>query len=148
MRQRLDNIFMIHKRELSDSMGESGSSLLYLLQYYPVHDRLNIFLNISVPPMTFLFSLEHLTRIASDILYVPLCFPLPQHIPHGLHLKAGLPSLIACIFASAHPARIASDHPVPVHHRLGLCLSTSRTDCIGKITQMQCYKTTQHAVSW
>ena len=29
-----------------------------------------------------------------------------------------------------------------------LCLSTSRTDCISKIAQMQCHKSTQYAVSW
>ena len=73
---------------------------------------------------------------------------LPQHIPHGLHRFSTVIVDQARIFASAHPARIASSYfHAPVICQL-FCLSTSRTDCITKIAQMQCHKSTQYAVSW
>lgn len=70
-------IFMIHKRELSDSMIESGSSLFYLF-HCSAHDRLNT--------MPF-----RLFRNTPHGLHPPTRTPkstpttLPQHTPHGLH---------------------------------------------------------------
>ena len=74
------------------------------------------------------FASAHPARIASIVRVSPCAAPrpLPQHIPHGLHPVAS---------ASASSAS-------------WLCLSTSRTDCISKIAQMQCHKSTQYAVSW
>ena len=68
---------MIHKRELSDSMIESGSSLFYLF-HCSAHDRLNT--------MPF-----RLFRNTPHGLHPPTRTPkstpttLPQHTPHGLH---------------------------------------------------------------
>ena len=70
-------VFMIHKRELSDSMIESGSSLFYLF-HCSAHDRLNA--------MPF-----RLFRNTPHGLHPPTRTPkstpttLPQHTPHGLH---------------------------------------------------------------
>lgn len=70
-------VFMIHKRELSDSMIESGSSLFYLF-HCSAHDRLNT--------MPF-----RLFRNTPHGLHPPTRTPkstpttLPQHTPHGLH---------------------------------------------------------------
>ena len=75
-------------------------------------------------------------------------FPLPQHTPYGLHRG---------VQRAAELSR-----PLPQHTPYGLhlidlssawvddllCLSTPRTDCISKIAQMQCHKSTQYAVSW
>ena len=93
-------VFIIHKRELSDSRVESGSSLFYLL-HCSAHDRLNT--------MTFrsFRNIPHgLHRLPSIIIScaLSLCLStsrtdcikrrkaasrrhaaLPQHIPHGLH---------------------------------------------------------------
>ncbi len=96
---------------------------------------------------------------------------LPQHIPHGLHLghldlHAALNLLClstsrtdciasdeveteeAAIFASAHPARIASNPRDALAKHVDLCLSTSRTDCISKNARIQCYEIVQCAVRW
>ena len=54
----------------------------------------------------------------------------------------------ALSFASAHPVRIASYGIARQFQSLFLCLSTPHTDCISKIAQMQCHKSTQYAVSW
>ena len=68
---------MLHKRELSDSMVESGSSLFYLF-HCSAHDRLNT--------MPF-----RLFRNTPHGLHPPTRTPkstpttLPQHTPHGLH---------------------------------------------------------------
>ena len=51
-------------------------------------------------------------------------------------------------FASAHPTRITSGKTGAVIIDIPLCLSTSHTDYISKIAQMQCHKSTQYAVSW
>ena len=134
-------VFIIHKRELSDSRVESGSSLFYLL-HCSAHDRLNT--------MTFrsFRNIPHgLHRLPSIIIScaLSLCLStsrtdcikrrkaasrrhaaLPQHIPHGLHLRQWTQKGGAFM----------------------LCLSTSRTDCISKIAQTQCHKSTQYAVSW
>ena len=73
----LATVFMIHKRELSDSMIESGSSLFYLF-HCSAHDRLNT--------MPF-----RLFRNTPHGLHPPTRTPkstpttLPQHTPHGLH---------------------------------------------------------------
>ena len=111
-------VFMIHKRELSDSMIESVSSLFYLL-HCSAHDRLNT-----------------------------MTFRSFRNIPHGLHRGATGTTCSANSFASAHPARIASSAAKQQAADMLLCLSTSRTDCISKIAQMQCHKSTQYAVSW
>ena len=97
----LATVFMIHKRELSDSMIESGSSLFYLF-HCSAHDRLN-----TMP------------------------FRLFRNTPHGLHRWRDKPpentarlclstprTDCICVrreeqeetltFASAHPVRIAS----------------------------------------
>lgn len=68
---------MIHKRELSDSMIESGSSLFYLL-HCSTHDRLNT--------MTFrsFRNIPHGLHCIQSSISV-LSNTLPQHIPHGLH---------------------------------------------------------------
>ena len=103
-------------------MIESGSSLFYLL-HCSTHDRLNT-----------------------------MTFRSFRNIPHGLHRAFDEQTVTFDCFASAHPARIASPrfflrhksfcfasaHPariasIPVDDRFrrtGLCLSTSRTDCI------------------
>ena len=112
-------VFMIHKRELTDSMIESGSSLFYLL-HYSAHDRLNT-----------------------------TTFRSFRNIPHGLHRWSRAhtdhwnplclsTSRTDCIRSGRRKAREPDR----------LCLSTSRTDCISKIAQMQCHKSTQYAVSW
>ena len=113
---------MIHKRELSDSRVESGSSLFYLL-HCSAHDRLNTmtfrsFRNIphglhpahrngkateNSLPQHIPHGLHH---VAGRHLH--LRPPLPQHIPHGLHPDDGQQPCICHNFASAHPARIAS----------------------------------------
>ena len=111
-------IFIIHKRELSDSMIESGSSLFYLL-HCSAHDRLNT-----------------------------MTFRSFRNIPHGLHRHGEHREPDDQRFASAHPARIASHFLRRNYVYQKLCLSTSRTDCISKIAQMQCHKSTQYAVSW
>lgn len=133
-------VFIIHKRELSDSMVESGSSLFYLL-HCSAHDRLNT-----------------------------TTFRSFRNIPHGLHRGATGTTCSANSFVSAHPTRIASvtclspficaplclsTSRTDCITRTGckepshtLCLSTSRMDCISKIAQMQCHKSTQYAVSW
>ena len=72
---------MIHKRELSDSTIESGSSLFYLF-HCSAHDRLN-----TMP------------------------FRLFRNTPHGLHPACNVAILSCVNFASAHPARIASRRP-------------------------------------
>lgn len=68
---------MIHKRELSDSMVESGSSLFYLL-HCSAHDRLNT--------MTFrsFRNIPHGLHPERRAAYSRWS-TLPQHIPHGLH---------------------------------------------------------------
>ena len=71
-----------------------------------------------------------------------------RNIPHGLHRIAQLEGELANNFASAHPARTASVRENMLNELRDLCLSTSRTDCISKIAQMQCHKSTQYAVSW
>lgn len=114
----LTTVFMIHKRELSDSMIESGSSLFYLL-HCSAHDRLNT-----------------------------MTFRSFRNIPHGLHRQNPNRYWPRPCFASAHPTRIASSAAKQQAADMLLCLSTSRTDCISKIAQMQCHKSTQYAVSW
>ena len=90
---------MIHKRELSDSRVESGSSLFYLL-HCSAHDRLNTmtfrsFRNIphglhpahrngkateNSLPQHIPHGLHHTDRVQRTVPHT-----LPQHIPHGLH---------------------------------------------------------------
>ena len=116
-------VFMIHKRELSDSMIESGSSLFYLF-HCSAHDRLNtmpfrLFRNTPHglhPPTRTPKSTPttlpqhtphglHRVRALRDLLLRPL----PQHTPHGLHrMKVATHHSKRRVFASAHPARIAS----------------------------------------
>ena len=115
-------VFMIHKRELSDSMIESGSSLFYLF-HCSAHDRLNtmpfrLFRNTPHglhPPTRTPKSTPttlpqhtphglHRVRALRDLLLRPL----PQHTPHGLHLRRRSSGEDIAFFASAHPARIAS----------------------------------------
>ena len=91
---------MIHKRELSDSRVESGSSLFYLL-HCSAYDRLNT-----------------------------TTFRSFRNIPHGLHQSSGHNHRCCNNFASAHPAQIASNWIVDVELQYQLCLSISRTDCI------------------
>ena len=91
---------MIHKRELSDSMIESVSSLFYLL-HCSAYDRLNT-----------------------------TTFRSFRNIPHGLHQSSGHNHRCCNNFASAHPAQIASNWIVDVELQYQLCLSISRTDCI------------------
>ena len=91
---------MIHKRELSDSRVESGSSLFYLL-HCSAHDRLNT-----------------------------MTFRSFRNIPHGLHRGATGTTCSANSFVSAHPTRIASVTCLSPFICAPLCLSTSRTDCI------------------
>ena len=69
---------MIHKRELSDSMIESGSSLFYLL-HCSVRDNKNL-PSASKHPRTDCIG-THMARMQGF-------GTLPQHIPHGLHLAA------------------------------------------------------------
>lgn len=114
----LATVFIIHKRELSDSTIESGSSLFYLL-HCSAHDRLNT-----------------------------MTFRSFRNIPHGLHhgdqprerVEARL-----CLSTSRTDCIIIHIHSSTERK---LCLSTSRMDCISKIAQMQCHKSTQYAVSW
>ena len=154
---------MIHKRELSDSMIESVSSLFYLL-HCSAHDRLNTmtfrsFRNIPHGLHREQHGARHrllalcLSTSRTDCIsgHKPCTFErraLPQHISHGLHRGRGFRYRPASNFASAHPARIASKVNQSDALTLELCLSTSRTDCISKIAQMQCHKSTQYAVSW
>ena len=93
-------VFIIHKRELSDSRVESGSSLFYLL-HCSAYDRLNT-----------------------------TTFRSFRNIPHGLHQSSGHNHRCCNNFASAHPAQIASNWIVDVELQYQLCLSISRTDCI------------------
>ena len=133
-------VFMIHKRELSDSMIESGSSLFYLF-HCSAHDRLN-----TMPFRLFRNTPHGLHPSTRTPKSTPTT--LPQHTPHGLHRNWHAGRRWAGSFASAHPARIASHVIVVCFPDVGLCLSTPRTDCISKIAQMQCHKSTQYAVSW
>ena len=116
-------VFMIHKRELSDSRVESGSSLFYLL-HCSAHDRLNTmtfrsFRNIPhglhrLPSIIISCALSLcLSTSRTDCILTTGSNPvfaitLPQHIPHGLHLRQWTQKGGAFM----------------------LCLSTSRTDCI------------------
>ena len=109
-------VFMIHKRELSDSMIESGSSLFYLL-HCSAHDRLNT-----------------------------MTFRSFRNIPHGLHRGATGTTCSANSFVSAHPTRIASVTCLSPFICAPLCLSTSRTDCIteGKYAERIARSLPQH----
>ena len=114
---------MIHKRELSDSMIESVSSLFYLL-HCSAHDRLNTmtfrsFRNIPHGLHREQHGARHrllalcLSTSRTDCIsgHKPCTFErraLPQHIWHGLHRGRGFRYRPASNFASAHPARIAS----------------------------------------
>ena len=115
-------VFMIHKRELSDSMIESVSSLFYLL-HCSAHDRLNTmtfrsFRNIPHglhPERRAAYSRwSTLPQHIPHGLYPETASgkrrhgPLPQHIPHGLHHSLAFWSFLYFSFASAHPAWIAS----------------------------------------
>ena len=71
-------VFIVHKRELSDSRVESGSSLFYLL-HCSAYDRLNT-----------------------------TTFRSFRNIPHGSHQSSGHNHRCCNNFASAYPARIAS----------------------------------------
>ena len=68
---------MIHKRELSDSRVESGSSLFYLL-HCSAHDRLNTMTFRSFRNIPHGLHPAHRNGKATEN-------SLPQHIPHGLH---------------------------------------------------------------
>ena len=107
---------MIHKRELSDSTIESGSSLFYLF-HCSAHDRLN-----TMP------------------------FRLFRNTPHGLHPACNVAILSCVNFASAHPARIASRRPasrsakrcsLPQHTPHGLH-QQNRTDAMLQIHAICC----------
>ena len=144
-------------------MIESVSSLFYLL-HCSAHDRLNTmtfrsFRNIPHGLHREQHGARHrllalcLSTSRTDCIsgHKPCTFErraLPQHISHGLHRGRGFRYRPASNFASAHPARIASKVNQSDALTLELCLSTSRTDCISKIAQMQCHKSTQYAVSW
>ena len=115
---------MIHKRELSDSMIKSGSSLFYLF-HCSAHDRLN-----TMPFRLFRNTPHGLHLLRAAKAHSPNS--LPQHTPHGLHppLMDGRTS--ESYFASAHPARIASrairaastiSRTLPQHTPHGLHLS-------------------------
>ena len=98
----LATVFIVHKRELSDSRVESGSSLFYLL-YCSAHDRLNTmtfrsFRNIPHGLHHIWVCFLHqtcqlcLSTSRTDCIPVPIItmsesLALPQHIPHGLHLQ-------------------------------------------------------------
>ena len=112
----LATVFMIHKRELSDSTIESGSSLFYLF-HCSAHDRLN-----TMP------------------------FRLFRNTPHGLHPACNVAILSCVNFASAHPARIASRRPasrsakrcsLPQHTPHGLH-QQNRTDAMPQIHAICC----------
>ena len=151
---------MIHKRELSDSMIESGSSLFYLF-HCSAHDRLNtmpfrLFRNTPHglhPPTRTPKSTPttlpqhtphglHRVRALRDLLLRPL----PQHTPHGLHPACNV-AILSCVnFASAHPARIASRRPasrsakrcsLPQHTPHGLH-QQNRTDAMPQIHAICC----------
>ena len=47
-----------------------------------------------------------------------------------------MPDIAYWLFASAHPARIASQVTNPVRSSAELCLSTSRTDCIADVASV------------
>ena len=93
-------VFIVHKRELSDSRVESGSSLFYLL-HCSAHDRLNT--------MTFrsFRNIPHGLHPERRAAYSRWS-TLPQHIPHGLYPEADASETDIYNFASAHPAWIAS----------------------------------------
>lgn len=93
-------VFMIHKRELSDSRVESVSSLFYLL-HCSAHDRLNTMTFRSFRNIPHGLHLRQWTQKGGAFM---LCLStsrtdcikrrkaasrrhaaLPQHIPHGLH---------------------------------------------------------------
>ena len=93
-------VFIVHKRELSDSMIESVSSLFYLL-HCSAHDRLNTMTFRSFRNIPHGLHPAHRNGKATEN-------SLPQHIPHGLHQKEGATGLEVYLFASAHPARTAS----------------------------------------
>ena len=106
---------MIHKRELSDSMIESGSSLFYLF-HCSTHDRLNT--------MPF-----RLFRNTPHGLHPPTRTPkstpttLPQHTPHGLHRVRALRDLLL--------------RPLPQHTPHGLH-QQNRTDAMPQIHAICC----------
>ena len=108
-------VFMIHKRELSDSMIESGSSLFYLF-HCSAHDRLNT--------MPF-----RLFRNTPHGLHPPTRTPkstpttLPQHTPHGLHRVRALRDLLL--------------RPLPQHTPHGLH-QQNRTDAMPQIHAICC----------
>ena len=54
---------------------------------------------------------------------------LSRHIPHGLQRETEWRTSCSRIFASAHPARIATPPDALILIRPELCLGTSRTDC-------------------
>ena len=70
-------VFMIHKRELSDSMIESGSSLFYLF-HCSAHDRLNTM------PFRLFRNTPHGLHQTTPYQHTRQS-ALPQHTPHGLH---------------------------------------------------------------
>ena len=68
----------------------------------------------------------HLLDIAFHLLYIAL----PQHIPRGLHRWPLCRRGLFLVFASAHPAGVASCPHQSAAPAFGLCLSTSRGGCI------------------
>ncbi len=96
----LATVFIIHKRELSDSMIESGSSLFYLF-HCSAHDRLN-----TMP------------------------FRLFRNTPHGLHRWRDKPpenTARLCLSTPRTDCITRHGGKTSFHQ---LCLSTPRTDCI------------------
>ena len=152
---------MIHKRELSDSMIESVSSLFYLL-HCSAHDRLNTmtfrsFRNIPHGLHREQHGARHrllalcLSTSRTDCIsgHKPCTFErraLPQHIPHGLHQAPQSSKPPTCCFASAHPARITSAtmdaerrcvYALPQHIPHGLH-QQNRTDAMPQIHAICC----------
>ena len=134
----LATVFMIHKRELSDSMIESGSSLFYLF-HCSAHDRLN-----TMPFRLFRNTPHGLHRggrqkrrvfghlclstprtdcIAHLFVNVKHILPLPQHTPHGLHRGAA--------------TSVSKPAPLPQHTPYGLH-QQNRTDAMPQIHAICC----------
>lgn len=133
-------VFMIHKRELSDSRVESVSSLFYLL-HCSAHDRLNTMTFRSFRNIPHGLHLRQWTQKGGAFM---LCLStsrtdcIPTSMRRGVWTTLCLSTFRTdCIYAKYEQAYVT-----------GLCLSTSRMDCISKIAQMQCHKSTQYAVSW
>ena len=130
-------VFMIHKRELSDSMIESGSSLFYLF-HCSAHDRLNT--------MPF-----RLFRNTPHGLHPPTRTPkstpttLPQHTPHGLHRVRALRDLLLRPLPQHTPHGLhlvcrqsqTSVKPLPQHTPHGLH-QQNRTDAMPQIHAICC----------